>query len=75
MADKITSSTRARPAAASMVAVAAGVIALGAIAIGAVAIGRLAIGGLAIKRARFGALEVDELTVRRLHVVEDERRR
>jgi hypothetical protein len=75
MADKITSSTRARPAAASLAAFAAGVIALGAVAVGAVAIGRLAIGGLAIKRARFGTLEVDELTVRRLHVADDERRR
>jgi hypothetical protein len=45
--------------------------AVGAIAIGALAIGRLAIDRVVIKRARFGKLEVDELTVRRLHVVQN----
>jgi hypothetical protein len=40
-------------------------LALGAAALGVVAIGALAIGHVAIKKARFGALEVDELTVRR----------
>ena len=38
----------------------------------ALAIGRLAVGRLVIKKARFSALEVDELTVRRLRVVERE---
>jgi hypothetical protein len=47
-------------------------LALGAAALGAVAIGALAIGRLAIKKARFGALEVDELTVRRLRILEHE---
>jgi hypothetical protein len=40
------------------------------VAIGALAIGRLAVGRLVIKKARFAALEVDELTVRRLRVLE-----
>lgn len=56
--------------AASVLALALGAAALGALAIGALAIGRLAIGGLAIKKARFGALEVDDLTVKHLRVVE-----
>jgi hypothetical protein len=36
----------------------------------ALAIGRVAVGRMTIRKARFGALEVDELTVRRLHIVE-----
>ena len=44
--------------------------AFGAIAIGALAVGRIAVGRLAIKKARLGALYVDELTVRKLRVVE-----
>jgi hypothetical protein len=59
--------------ATSVLALALGAAAVGALAIGALAIGRLAIGRLVIKKARFGALEVDELTVRRLHVVEHEK--
>jgi hypothetical protein len=58
--------------ATSLLAAAVGAVAFGAFAIGAVAIGRLAVGRLVIKRARFGALEVDELTVRRLRVLEHE---
>jgi hypothetical protein len=61
------------PAVASLLAIALGAAALGALAIGAVAIGRLAIGRVAIKKARFGALEVDELTVRKLRVLERDR--
>jgi hypothetical protein len=64
--------SKALPSAASLLAIALGAAAFGAIAIGAVAIGRLAVGRLVIKRARFGALEVDELTVRRLRVLEHE---
>jgi hypothetical protein len=56
--------------AARLLALAPGAVALGAVAIGAMAIGRLVVGRLAIKKARFGALEVDELIVRRLRVVE-----
>ncbi len=59
--------------AASPLALVLGAAAFGAIAIGAPAIGRLAVGRLVIKKARFGALEVDELTVRRLRVVEREK--
>jgi hypothetical protein len=59
--------------AASVLAIALGAAAVGALAIGALAIGRLAIGRLVIKKVRFGALEVDELTVRRFHVVEQEK--
>jgi len=54
----------------SVIALAAGAVAFGALAIGALAIGRLAIGGMTIKKARFNVLEVDELTVRKLRVVE-----
>jgi hypothetical protein len=56
--------------ATSLLALALGAVALGAIAIGAVAVGRLAVGRLVIKKARLGTLEVDELTVRKLRVVE-----
>ncbi|MGA8692283.1 MAG: hypothetical protein WB689_00285 [Xanthobacteraceae bacterium] len=56
---------------ASALAFALGAAAIGAIAIGALAIGRLAIDRVVVKRARFGKLEVEELTVRKLHVVED----
>ena len=55
---------------ASRLALAVGAAALGAVAVGAMAIGRLLVGRLVIKKARFGALEVDELTVRKLRVVE-----
>ncbi|MGA2637837.1 hypothetical protein [Methylocella sp.] len=71
MANEALRQSRAAPA-SSLLALALGAAALGAIAIGAVAIGRLAVGRLVIKKARFGALEVDELTVRRLRVVERE---
>jgi hypothetical protein len=54
----------------SLLGLALGAAALGAVAIGALAIGRLAVGRLVIKKARFGALEVDELTVRSLRVAE-----
>jgi hypothetical protein len=56
---------------ASALAFALGGAAFGAIAIGALAIGRVAIDRVVVKRARFGKLEVDELTVRKLHVVEN----
>jgi hypothetical protein len=58
-----------------------GATAIGALGVGAFAIGALAIGRLAIRRAvieqltaretRLGRVEIDELVVRRLHVVED----
>jgi hypothetical protein len=67
-----TVTVESRPAPiASALAFALGAAACGAIAIGALAVGRVAIDRVAIKRARFGKLEVDELTVRKLHVVED----
>ncbi|MGB6537867.1 MAG: hypothetical protein WBF58_18100 [Xanthobacteraceae bacterium] len=53
-------------------ALALGAAAIGALAIGALAIGRLAVGRLAIKKAHFAALQIDDLTVRRLHIVEPE---
>ena len=56
---------------ASALAFALGAAAVGAIAIGALAIGRVAVDRVVVKWARFGKLEVDELTVRKLHVVED----
>lgn len=48
--------------AVSLLAAALGAAAFAAVAIGALAIGRLAVGRLTIKKARFNALEVDELT-------------
>jgi hypothetical protein len=71
MAREVTARSKAIPG-AGLVALALGAAAVGAVAIGAVAIGRLAVGGLVIKKARFGALEVDELTVRKLRVVEQD---
>ena len=53
-------------------ALALGAGALGALAIGALAIGRLAVGHLVIRKANFAALQVDELTVRRLRIAERE---
>jgi hypothetical protein len=58
--------------ATSMIALAIGAAAFGAIAIGALAIGRLALGRVTVKKARFQALEVDELTVGKLRVREQE---
>ena len=52
------------------VALALGAVAFGALAIGVAAIGRLAIGGLVVRRARFRSVEIDDLTVRRLRVLE-----
>src|SRR5580700_7146018 len=63
----IQSRSRGQPVGAG-----AGTAAFGAVAIGALAIGRLAVGRMVIKKARFGALEVDELTVRKLRVLEHE---
>jgi hypothetical protein len=57
---------------ASLLALALGAVAFGAAAIGVLAIGRLVVGRVVIKKASFGALEVDELTVRKLRVVEHE---
>jgi hypothetical protein len=71
MARDVTGQSKAVPA-ASLLALALGAAALGAVAIGALAIGRLAVGRMVIKKARFGALEVDELTVHRLRVLEHE---
>jgi hypothetical protein len=55
---------------ASLVAFAVGAVAFGAMAVGVLAIGQLAIGRLVIRKAHFSALEIDDLTVKRLHVVE-----
>ncbi len=71
MRREVTSRPNAIPA-TSLLALALGAAAFGAIAVGALAIGRLAVGRVAIKKARFGTLEVDESTVRRLRVVERE---
>jgi hypothetical protein len=63
MAREVTFQSKPIPA-VSLLALALGAAAFGAVAIGALAIGRLAVGRLVIKKARFSALEVDELTVR-----------
>jgi len=70
MPRNVTVQSNAAPI-ANLLAFALGAAAVGALAIGALAIGRVAIGGIAIKRARFGKVEIDELTVRKLHVVEN----
>jgi hypothetical protein len=67
---RLSPTQRATLPATQMVALALGATALGALAIGAVAIGRLAIGGLVVRKARFRSVEIDDLTVRRLHVLE-----
>jgi hypothetical protein len=54
-------------------AVAVGALACGAIAIGALAIARLAISHMTVKKARFRSVEIDDLTVRRLRVIDDGR--
>lgn len=46
---------------------AVGALAAGALAVGAYAVGALAIGRLAVGKARIRNLEIDELTVRRIH--------
>jgi hypothetical protein len=74
MARDIIIPSRAVPA-VSLGAMALGAFALGAAAVGVFAIGRLAIGQLDIRKARFGVLEVDHLTVRRLCVLETEDRK
>jgi hypothetical protein len=69
MAHEVIRQSTAVPA-TSLLALALGAAAFGALAIGALAVGRVAVGRLVIKKARFGALHVDELTVRKLRVVE-----
>jgi hypothetical protein len=53
-------------------ALAVGALAAGALAVGALAIGALAIGRLEIRQARFRKLEVDDLTVRKLRILEED---
>lgn len=54
----------------ALIAAAIGAVAVGAFAIGALAIGRLAIRKLAVEHGRFKSLEIDGLTVRRLHAAD-----
>ena len=59
----------------SVGALAVGALAIGALAVGALAIGALAIGPMSVRRAaaqkvHLGEVEIDDLTVRRLYVVE-----
>jgi hypothetical protein len=39
--------------------------------VGALAIGALAIGKLAVRKAKFGDVEIDSLTVRKLRIIEE----
>ena len=55
-------------------AIAAGALAIGALAIGALAIGSLVIGRLAVGRLRLKHVVIDDLTVRRLRVLDKEPR-
>lgn len=61
---------RAAIGSAGIGAVAIGALAVGALAIGAIAIGRLAVGRLALGSGRIARLEIDDLTVRRLSILE-----
>jgi hypothetical protein len=54
----------------AMIATAMGAVAVGAFAIGALAIGRLAIRRVVIDGAKFKTLEIEDLTVTRLHAAE-----
>ena len=54
----------------ALIATAIGAVAVGAFAIGALAIGRLAVRRLAVENGRFKSLEIDDLTVKRLHAAE-----
>ena len=47
-----------------------GALAVGALAVGALALGAVAIGRLAVGRSRIRRLEIDELVVRRVHIIE-----
>jgi len=47
-------------------AIATGALAIGALAIGAIAVGAFAIGRLSVRKARFGTVEIDRLTVREM---------
>jgi len=49
---------------------AVGALAVGALALGVLAIGAVTIGRLAIGRSRVRRLEIDELVVRRVHIIE-----
>ena len=55
-------------------AIAIGAVAIGAVAIGAIAIARVAIARMAVNKARFRSVEIDDLTVKRLRVLENERK-
>ncbi len=68
--DMAAAPNRARLPATRMAALALGAAAVGALALGAVAVGRLAVGGLTVRRARFRSVEIEDLTVRRLRVIE-----
>jgi hypothetical protein len=72
MTRDVTARPRAILPANKLLALVLGAAAIGALAIGALAIGHVAVGRLVIRKARLGALEVDDLTVRRLRVVEHE---
>ena len=60
MARDITKNRKVMPP-TGLLALLLGAAAVGAVAVGALAIGQIAIGRLALKKARIGALEVDEL--------------
>jgi hypothetical protein len=57
-------------AATAFTAIAAGALAVGALAIGALAIGSLVIGRMAIGKLRLRHVVIDDLTVRRLRVLD-----
>ena len=51
-------------------AIASGALAIGALAVGALAIGRLTVRCAEAQKLHLGQVEIDELTVKRLHVIE-----
>jgi hypothetical protein len=67
---KLANRPHQRLGAVSILATATGAIAFGAAAIGAIAIGRMLIGEIVAKKTRFRSIEVDELTVKRLRVLD-----
>jgi hypothetical protein len=56
--------------AVALIATSIGAVAVGAFAIGALAVGRLAVRRIVVGSAKFKSLEIQDLTVTRLHAAE-----
>ena len=64
--------TQPRSLAMSLLAASAAALAIGAVAVGAIAIGRIVIGRLTASRVRLHSVGIDDLTIKRLRVLESE---